>query len=47
MHMLNGRLISVTVDDDPAKRVAKGLIGLQIEGQSMRVSFRNIYLKTL
>jgi Domain of Unknown Function (DUF1080) len=47
MHIINGRLISATVDDDPVKRVAKGVIGFQVEGVNMKVSFRNIWLKQL
>jgi hypothetical protein len=47
IHILNDRVASVTVDDDPAKRVMKGLIGLQIEGGDLKVSFRNIWLKSL
>jgi len=46
-HILNGRLVSVTVDDDPTKRAMKGLVGLQIEGGNLKVSFRNIWLKNL
>lgn len=44
-HILNDRLISVTIDD--ARRFPEGLIGLQIEGSNLKVSFRNIWLKTL
>ncbi len=47
LHILNGRLISVTIDDDNSKRHDKGLIGLQIEGASLKVSFRDIWLKRL
>jgi hypothetical protein len=47
VHILNGHLVSVTVDDDATKRVMKGLIGLQIEGGNLKVSFRNIWLKTI
>jgi len=43
-HILNGRLASVTIDD--ANRFPQGLIGLQIEGTGLTVSFRNIWLKT-
>jgi len=47
MHIINGRLITATVDDDPVKRVAKGVIGFQVEGVNMKVSFRNVWLKQL
>ena len=46
MHILNGRLASVTIDDDPGKRQSKGVIGIQIEG-ARKVSFRNVWLKKL
>jgi hypothetical protein len=47
IHILNDRVASVTIDDDATKRVMKGLIGLQIEGGDLKVSFRGIWLKTL
>ena len=41
MHMINGRLMSVTIDDDP-NRERKGLIGVQVHvGPPMRVDYRN------
>jgi hypothetical protein len=42
---MNGKLVSVTVDDDTTQRVEKGIIALQIEGGKQ--SFKNIWLKTL
>ena len=47
IHILNDRVASVTIDDDATKRTMKGLIGLQIEGGDLKVSFRDIWLKTL
>jgi hypothetical protein len=47
IHILNDRVASVTIDDDASKRAMKGLIGLQIEGGDLKVSFRDIWLKTL
>jgi len=47
LHIVNGKLISATVDDDPSKRVESGVIGLQIEGNNTKISYRNIWLKTL
>lgn len=48
MHIVNGHLMSITYDDDPVLGAAKGLIGLQIEGNGgVKVSFRNLWLKTL
>jgi hypothetical protein len=46
IHLLNGRLMTVTVDDDPASsNNVTGLIGLQIEGTPCRISARNIWLR--
>jgi hypothetical protein len=47
IHLLNGRLMSVTIDDDAPNRPADGLIGMQVHvGPPMKVEFRNIRLKT-
>lgn len=47
MHSLNGRFMSVVIDDDPNRTVA-GLIGVQVHvGGPMRVEYRNWRLKTL
>jgi len=46
-HMLNGRLMSITVDDDAPNRKMEGLIGMQVHvGPPMKVEYRNIRLKT-
>jgi hypothetical protein len=46
-HLLNGRLMSVTIDDDAANRPADGVIGMQVHvGPPMKVEYRNIRLKT-
>lgn len=46
MHMLNGHLMSVTIDDDAAKRPVDGLLGVQVHvGPPMKVEYRNIRLK--
>ena len=48
MHIVNGQLMSVVVDDDTKGRAMSGLLGFQIHtGPPMKVEFRNIYLKTL
>jgi hypothetical protein len=48
IHILNGQLMAVLVDDDPASsNNADGLICLQIEGVPSKVSFRNIWLKKI
>ncbi len=47
MHFLNGRLLSMTIDDDAPNRPADGLIGVQVHvGPPMKVEYRNIRLKT-
>ena len=46
MHALNGRLMSVVIDDDEANRPVDGLIGVQVHvGPPMKVEYRNIRLK--
>jgi len=46
LHILNGQLMALLVDDDPAStNNVSGLFGLQIEGTPCKVSFRNIWLK--
>jgi hypothetical protein len=46
IHIVNGHVMSIFIDDDPSMAAAKGVIGLQIEGTG-KVSFRNIWLKNL
>jgi len=46
MHIINGHLMSVFIDDDPTMSAAQGVIALQIEGTG-KVSFRDLWLKTL
>ena len=46
IHIINGRTMSIFIDDDPTMAAAKGVIGLQIEGTG-KVSFRNLWLKNL
>ncbi|HEY1304363.1 MAG TPA: DUF1080 domain-containing protein [Vicinamibacterales bacterium] len=45
VHMLNGQVMSVTVDDDPSARAHQGILSLQLEG-SGQIWYRNVYLKT-
>jgi hypothetical protein len=48
IQILNGQLMSVMVDDDPASsNNVSGLFGLQIEGIPCKVSFRNIWVRKL
>ncbi len=48
IHVLNGHVTALFVDDDPVGRRLNGLLGFQIHtGPPMKVEFRNVYLKTL
>jgi hypothetical protein len=48
LHILNGQLMAVLVDDDPASsNNISGIFGLQIEGVPCKVSFRNLWLKKI
>jgi len=48
IHMLNGQLMCVVIDDDAANRTSSGLIGVQVHvGPPMKVEYRNFRLKTL
>jgi hypothetical protein len=48
LHILNGQLMAVLVDDDPnSSNNVSGLIGLQIESTPCKVSFRNIWLRKI
>ncbi|HUA82952.1 MAG TPA: DUF1080 domain-containing protein [Bryobacteraceae bacterium] len=48
IHILNGHVMAIFIDDDPTMAVLQGIIGLQIEGGgNVKVSFRNLWLKTL
>ena len=48
LHIINGRVMAVCVDEDEKGRTAEGLLGLQLHtGPPMRVEFKNIRLKTL
>jgi hypothetical protein len=44
IHMLNGQVMSITVDDDPVARAPMGILSLQLEG-SGQIWYRNVYLK--
>jgi hypothetical protein len=48
VHLLNGQVMSVVIDDDIAHRKADGLLGVQVHvGPPMKVEYRNIRLKQL
>ena len=45
-HILNGRLMSITIDDDAPNRTRDGLIGMQVHtGPPMKIEYRNVRLK--
>jgi hypothetical protein len=47
-HIINGHVMSILVDTDPAFRQAKGLIAFEIEGPGdVKISHRNVWLKLL
>jgi hypothetical protein len=47
-HSVNGRLMSMVIDDDAPNRTLKGLIGVQVHvGGPMKVEYRNWRLKNL
>lgn len=46
--IINGRMMSMVIDDDVKARAMKGLIGIQIHvGPPMKVELRNLMLKNL
>jgi hypothetical protein len=48
VHMLNGKVFCLVIDDDPGRRALKGIISLQLEGPAdNEVWYRNIWLKKL
>jgi hypothetical protein len=48
IHIVNGQLMAVYVDDDPtSSNNQSGLIGIELEQVPSRVSVRNIWIKTL
>jgi hypothetical protein len=49
IHVLNGHVMAILIDDDTSVRAFEGLLGVQLEGtpDASRVVFRHIYLKTL
>jgi hypothetical protein len=45
-HIINGRVMTVVIDDDMPNRSSEGLLGVQVHvGPAMRVDYRNIRLK--
>jgi hypothetical protein len=46
VHVLNGQVITVTIDDDPASRAPQGILSLQLEGTG-QIWYRNVYVRHL
>jgi hypothetical protein len=47
MHILNGQLMAVYIDDDPkSSNNQPGLIGIEIESTPSKISVRNLWLRT-
>ena len=44
IHIINGQVMSITVDDDPIARALQGILSLQLEG-SGQIWYQNVYLK--
>jgi hypothetical protein len=48
VQILNGRVMSILIDDDAANRKLDGLIGIQLHaGEPMKIEVRNIRIKKL
>lgn len=48
IHTVNGRVMSITIDDDAKGRMMEGLLGVQVHvGPPMKVEYKNWRLKTL
>jgi hypothetical protein len=46
IHMMNGQVITVTIDNNPTERAYQGILSLQLEG-SGQIWYRNVYVKAL
>lgn len=47
-HIINGRVMSVVVDEDATNRTLEGLLGVQVHvGPPMKIEYRNFRLKQL
>ena len=46
IHMMNGQVISIAIDENAAERAASGILSLQLEG-SGQIWYRNVYVKPL
>jgi hypothetical protein len=46
VHIINGKVVSVTIDDNPDFRAFQGILSLQLEGNG-QIWYRNVYVKPL
>lgn len=46
VHILNGQVVTVTIDDSPTERALQGILSLQLEGNG-QIWYRNVYVKPL
>jgi len=46
VHIVNGQVITVSIDDNPADRASQGILSLQLEGRG-QIWYRNVYVKHL
>lgn len=46
IHMMNGQVITITIDENPVERAMNGVLSLQLEG-SGQIWYRNVYVKAL
>lgn len=48
IHMLNGQVVSILVDDDATGRAMEGLLGVQVHvGPPMKIEYRNIRVRKI
>jgi hypothetical protein len=46
VHMVNGQVITITIDDSPADRAYQGILSLQLEATG-QIWYRNVYVRNL
>ena len=46
VHIINGQVITISIDDNPADRAHQGILSLQLEGRG-QIWYRNVYVKAL
>ena len=48
IHMINGRVTAVGIDEDPAKRRSSGVLAFQLhQGPPMRIDLKDIRIRVL